>query len=593
MTHPNSPESSTHANFRRDFRQRKREARRLRNTVRRLASQEFTTEPPDINNDEQRFAALGLPGFASFTKALKHDSDGLVIDKSFQSLLNALDEESQAGFEQVILGGAQATPATNCAEVAPRRLVNPLNSYAFQLIGNDSNGARMAPAPAFDSRNTAVDMVERYWMALCRDIPFAQYDSSSLILDACTDLNSLGFANEFGFECTPETIFRGPYQGCFDGPHVSQFLLQDFNFGNQPIDQRQLFPQPGLDYMTDLQTWLDVNNGTIDPTNSDTLVGTRYITTLRDAGQWVHVDFPHQSSLWATIILLGKMAAITAAIPYVKCPGETRDFSDLMTTADAFGSLGGPDITITSGLAAVYGLKHAWFQKWCVHRRLRPEVYAQRLELFRRGTLGDFGGDRFRELFGAGADVWASTTVLERILEHNRLQNSQFGRGDAEQGTYLLPMGFPEGSPTHPSYPGGHSAFIAAGATIAKALFEDSVIDEPQVPNEDGSSLVPLSDAPVLTVHGELNKLIANVTLFRDGAGMHWRTDGTTSGNAGTIPGTNVETGGNLLGENMAVSMLRDLRLTYREILGDFEFSSITGQSISISSTASSSEDDD
>lgn len=584
----------SHANSRQDFRARRREARRVRNIARNRARDEFILDPPETNDDEQRFADLGLPGFASFTKALKHDeTNGLVIDSSFQSLLDAIDEGTQDAFESVILGGATATPATECEEVAPRRLANPLNAYSFQLIGNDSNGARMAAAPAFASRNTAVDMVERYWMALCRDIPFDQYESSALIQDACDDLNNLDFEAEFGFQCTPENIFRGPYKGCFDGPHVSQFLLQDFVFGNQPIDQRQLFPQPGLDFMTDLPTWLQINNGEVDPTGSDVLVGTRYITTLRDAGQWVHVDFPHQSSLWATIILLGKMAAVSAAIPYIQCPGETRNFADLITTADAFGSLGGPDITITSGLAAVYGLKHAWFQKWCVHRRLRPEVYAQRLELFRRG---EFSMERFMELFGEGAEVWIGenkTTVLDRILDHNRLQNMRFGRADADEGTYLLPMGFPEGSPTHPSYPGGHATFIAAGATIAKALFEDTIISSPQVPNANGSDLVFLPNPPVLTVHGELNKLIANVTLFRDGAGMHWRTDGTTSGSGGTVPGTEIATGGNLLGEKMAISMLRDLRLTYREELRKFKFKSITGAQISIDDRFDLSEDDD
>ena len=592
-----SNSSEGHSGSRQDFRKRRREARRVRNVARNLARSEFTTELPETNNDEQRFADLGLPGFASFTKALKHNEDnGLVIDSSFQSLLDALDEGTQEAFENVILGGAKATPANDCSEVAPRRLVNPLNSYSFQLIGNDSNGARMAPAPAFSSRNTAVDMVERYWMALCRDIPFDQYETDPLIQEACDDLNNLDFEAEFGFRCTPQTIFRGPYEGCFVGPHVSQFLLQDFDFGNQPIDQRQRFPQPDLDFMTDLPTWLKINNGEIEKERNDVLIGTRYITTLRDAGQWVHIDFPHQSSLWATIILLGKMAAkVSAGIPYVQCPGETRDFADLITSADAFGSLGGPDITITSGLAAVYGLKHAWFQKWCVHRRLRPEVYAQRLELFRRG---EFSEQQFIDLFGAGAEVWIGsnkTSVLDRILYHNKMQNQRFGRGTSEdkEGTYLLPMGFPEGSPTHPSYPGGHSAFIAAGATIAKAVFKDTVISSPQVPNADGSELVCLRNPPMITVHGELNKLIANVTLFRDGAGMHWRTDGTTSGSKGIIPGTDIATGGNLLGEKLAVSMLRDLRLTYREELGNFDFNSITGMPISISSSFPPTEDDD
>ncbi|MEM9566925.1 MAG: phosphatidic acid phosphatase, partial [Cyanobacteria bacterium P01_E01_bin.34] len=310
----------------RDLPVRREAVKDLRDRVRDDAFAAFDVNIPLVNDDEKRFEELGLPGFASFTKALRHNPDnGLVETSSFASLLAAIDAGTQTAFETVLLGGGD------------RLLANPLNAYSFQLIGNDSNGARMAPAPAFDSRNTAVDMVERYWMALCRDVRFDQYDSSPLITAACDDLNQLGFEREFGFCCTPQTIFRGPYDGCDIGPHVSQFLLKDFLFGNQPIQQQQLYPQEGLDYLTDLDTWNRVNNGDIDPTGSDTLVGTRYISTLRDAGQWVHVDFPHQSSLWATILLLGQQAMLTAASPYA---------NGSITTSEAFGSLGGPDITI-------------------------------------------------------------------------------------------------------------------------------------------------------------------------------------------------------------------------------------------------------
>lgn len=548
----------------RDFQGRRQKAQDVRKCTAQAAFSAFQTEEPETNGDRKRFENTSLEvnkcnmdlfGFASFTKTLKHNDIGLVERDSFASLLRAIAQGTQQEFEKVILGGQK------------RLLVNPLNAYSFQLIGNDSQGARMAPAPAFGSRNIAVDMVERYWMALCRDVRFDQYEKSPLIQEACDDLNQIGFADEFGFEVTPKTIFRGPYEGCNVGPHVSQFLLKDFNFGNQPIRQLSLYPREGLDYMTDFDSWKLVNNGDINPTGFDILDGTRYLTTLRDAGQWVHIDFPHQSSLWATIILLGERAMTSKAIPYSQSPRDEKP----ITKSVPFGSLGGPDITVNSALAAVYGLKHAWFQKWCVHLRLRPEVYAQRLELFRRGILGQPFDTTFNQLFDKGAEVFQKTQVLDRICEHNALQNIKFSRGDKE-GTWLLPMAFPEGSPAHPAYPGGHSAFIAAGATIAKAFFKDDPIASPVVPTADGQGLTAYTGGDTLTVHGELNKLIANVTLFRDGAGMHWRTDGTTSG----CPGTSVATGGNLLGEKMAISMLRDIKETYREEVGTFCFKGIT-----------------
>ncbi|MEA5465219.1 hypothetical protein [Leptothoe sp. PORK10 BA2] len=548
-----------------DYEARRTEAADLRDQQRDAAANEFNVTSAPVNGDEVRFKNIGLPGFASFTKSLTHNANGLVDPSSFQSLLDALQVGTQEALEQVQLGGGK------------RQLVNPLNAFSFELIGNDSNGARMAAAPTFDSRSTAIDMVERYWMALCRDIPFDQYANSGLIQAACDDLNALGFDEQFGFVCTPQTVFRAPYEGCDVGPHVSQFLLQDFNFGNQPIRQQQRYPRPGVDYMTDLNSWNQVNNGDIDPSGTDILDGSRYITTMRDAGQWVHIDLPHQAGLWATLMLLGQKAAASKAIPY----GVD------ITTSVPFGSLGAPDISIQAGMAGVYALKHAWFQKWCLHRRLRPEVYAQRLELFRSGLLGGHAdtpcnNEKFNELFGAGADVWRHTEVLDRIYEHNRQQNIAQNRCD-RNGSWLLPMAFPEGSPTHPAYPGGHSAFAAASATVAKAYFADGLFPNPKVPVEGGSKLVDYhTKGEPLTIHGELNKLISNVTLFRDGAGMHWRTDGTLSGrNAGHgRPGTGIETGGNLLGERLAISMLRDTRYTYRETVGTFEFQSITGNPV-------------
>ncbi|PSN76968.1 phosphatidic acid phosphatase, partial [filamentous cyanobacterium CCP4] len=323
----------------RDFEARRNEARALRDQKRDKAFDEFSLDSPATNCDEERFEQIGLPGFASFTKALVHDDKGLVDPASLRSLLDALQVGTQEALERVQLGGGE------------RRLVNPLNAFSYQAIGNDSNGARMAAAPAFASRSTAIDMVERYWMALCRDVPFDQYANSGLIQAACDDLNALGFEDQFGFFCTPQTLFRGPYAGCAVGPHVSQFLLQDFNFGNQPIRQQQRYPRPGLDYMTDLDTWNRVNNGDIDPNGTDIVDGTRYITTLRDAGQWVHIDLPHQAGLWATLMLLGQKATLSDAVPY----GKDREGRDkAITTADGFGSLGGPDISIQAGLAGVF-----------------------------------------------------------------------------------------------------------------------------------------------------------------------------------------------------------------------------------------------
>ncbi len=135
----------------------------------------------------------------------------------------------------------------------------------------------------------------------------------------------------------------------------------------------------------------------------------------------------------------------------------------------------------------------------------------------------------------------------------------------SKHGTYLLPMAFPEGSPTHPAYPAGHAGISGACATILKAFFnEDFVIPNPVVASADGLSLVPY-EGPPLTVGGELNKLAANITLGPDIAGVHWRSD--------SIEGIN-------LGEQVAIGALRDIRATFHEPFEGFRLTKFDGTSI-------------
>ena len=99
----------------------------------------------------------------------------------------------------------------------------------------------------------------------------------------------------------------------------------------------------------------------------------------------------------------------------------------------------------------------------------------------------------------------------------------------SKNGSYLLPMAFPEGSPTHPSYGAGHATVAGACVTVLKAFFDESfVIPNPVEASRDGLSLQPYSGTP-LTVGGELNKLASNVATGRNIAGVHWRSDAIES----------------------------------------------------------------
>jgi hypothetical protein len=122
----------------------------------------------------------------------------------------------------------------------------------------------------------------------------------------------------------------------------------------------------------------------------------------------------------------------------------------------------------------------------------------------------------------------------------------------AKTGTALLPMAYAEGSPNHPSYASGHATVAGAAVTMLKWLFDgDQPIKNPVVPNpnDGGQSLIPYN-GPALTVGGELNKIVSNVSQGRNIAGVHWRSDAFQA---------------NLLGEETALTILRDIRRTTAE----------------------------
>ena len=101
------------------------------------------------------------------------------------------------------------------------------------------------------------------------------------------------------------------------------------------------------------------------------------------------------------------------------------------------------------------------------------------------------------------------------------------------------------------------------------ATNESFVIPKPVVASDDGQSVVSYngSDAGQITVGGELNKLANNVALGRDVAGVHWRSDAEQA---------------LLLGEAVAISILRDQRSTFNEPFSGFTFSKFDGTTITV-----------
>jgi membrane-associated phospholipid phosphatase len=505
-----------------------------------------------INNDESTY-----PDFrGNFSKTLKHDANGMVTRASYLSLLNALNSRNPADFQSILVG-RENDPQRN-------RLVSPQAAFAFELSGLDGNANRINPAPGFASAVTEAEMAELYWYSVTRDVPFIEYETRPIIRRAADDLNTFArkdiFPRNSSGDVTPQTIFRGTQPdanftgvapaGALVGPFVSQFLLLPFMIGQKVVDQRypNLVRGGANQYMTEYQEALAIQRGFDPNANGNAtsfLPNQKFISSMRDLSEWVHRDYPLQAGLHALSVVFGfgDDNAFDQSLPYLRVNSATQQ---------GFVNFGLPDISHLVVHAPRQALTGAWFQKWATHRRLRPEAYGIRINRQVTGAVN----------YGIGAQLLGSEAYQRAVDEVRRL--NQTPGSNANDG--LLPMGFPEGCPAHPAYPGGHSSFAAAGATVLKAFVnEDYVIPNPMQPNRNGSQLQPWTGAP-LTIGGELNKLVANVTHARDGAGMHWRTDGI----------------GNLIGEAVAIALLRDYSRTYNEEISGLTLRKFNGQRIRI-----------
>ncbi len=469
------------------------------------------TIPKPINNgDEQRYPEL----FSCFTKGLPHNQFAEVEKQAFQSLLNAFKTGKTEDFDAIPLGGQTL-------------LANPQAALALQLDGADSHHLSMKPAPAFASEEQAAEMAELYWQALCRDIPASLFGKEKLSIAAIKDLSRF----ERFKEVNASTLFRGETEGDSTGPYFSQFLWKTIPYGAHEILQKYNSPRIDENFMVDPEICLQIQNGAIAQEEMQFSTSTRYIRTGRDIGEWVHIDYPYQGFLNAALILLSYG---DSALPLDHPYRDSNNQSGAVT-------LGGPDILSMVAHASNCALKAAWYQKWLVHRRLRPEAFALYVH-------NHVSGRR-------------SYPLHEKLLQSEAIRQIR-----SKTGFCTLPMAYPEGCPTHPSYPAGHSVIAGACMTILKAYFyEEFIIPEPVESYDNGFTLKEYR-GPDLTVGGELNKLASNIALGRDFAGLHWRSD-------------SVE--GLKLGEDVAIGLLQDRKATYNENF-TYQFTRIDGTKVII-----------
>jgi hypothetical protein len=472
---------------------------------------------PDIasNGDDARYPAR----WASHTKAMPHNDVGEVDGAAYDTYLRAIRTGDAAVFEQIPLDGYV-------------KLANPQAAFAIDLLGPDAATLALAAPPRFNSAEQASELAEMYWHALLRDVPFDDYESHPLVREALSELSSLSDFRgpKDGGKVTPSTLFRGPSAGGRRGSYISQFLLRDVPLSPIRTPHKIRTATPGRDFLTGVNEFLAIQNGQIAGVNVFE-EGPRYIRTGRDLAEYVHRDFTYQAGLCACLMLLKMSAPLDGGIPY-----------QYSITQGGFVTFGASDIFHLVSTVANGALKATWYQKWLVHRRGRPEEIAGRLHFH----LAD------------GREV----PLHREILEADVVQRTK-----AHTGSFLLPQAYPEGTPTHPSYPAGHAVIAGACSTVLKACFNDTwVLPNNVRPNRDGTAVEPYRGAE-LTVGGELDKLAENVALGRDFAGVHWRSDGIE---------------GIRLGEAYAIAFLREMKLTASEFFHGFSLTKYDGTRINV-----------
>jgi hypothetical protein len=477
------------------------------------AQLEKTASASASNGDEDRYCDRR----ASFSKTMPHNDLGEVDPAAYRQWLTILASGDPALFDRV-----PRDPH------AVERLNDPLAAYATDLIGPDATALSLSPPPAFASQAAAAEMVELYWLALMRDLPFRDYAFDPAIATAVADLDRAGFG-----PVDASTLFRGVAMGDRRGPFVSQFLWHDIPYGLKTVDQRFPVPAPGQDFLTQFDEWLACQRGARATAIPRVQAEPRYIANYRALIEYVHRDFSFQAFMDAALIALrmGGDGALSPTNPY---RGSRTQFGDI--------TFGNKNLLSMLAQVSLLAQKVSYYQKWQVHRRARPESFGGRIDVHLSGRKS--------------YDI------------HLAVLNSEgLARVKATTGSWLLPLAYAEGCPTHPSYPAAHAVNAGACATVLKAfLDEDYQIPQPVEASADGTRLVPWRGESLL-LGGEIDKLASNIALARDAAGVHFRSD-------------SVE--GLKLGEAVAIGLLADYSRTYTERFDGFVLTRFDGSKVHI-----------
>jgi hypothetical protein len=398
------------------------------------------------NGDDERYAADYYLG--SYAKGLPHDDRGRVDPAAYLTYLAALRTGALEPLSRIAAPVLLGIIAATC-------------DLGYEYEGDDATLFDVPPPPALESERTAADMIEAYWMARARDVPFARYADNPTIAAACAELAT-----------TPDRIFRAPGPAS-TGPYLSQFFYADLLRPPGPHAPHVApFAIPGRDYLTTRDTLIAMQRGPTDVPAERTTTA-RYVSTLRDLADYISRPFD----------LIGNTAALLASFP----ADAQQPYFDAI------------EMNALSSRAQVIAGNAVYFQKFMVHRRARPEAVALLVDRVRSGE---------------------KLPLPPGLLHSAAVDATMRANGNA-----LLPQAYPTGCPPHPSYPAAHAIISSANITIFKAFMKgETVFPETVEPNDDGTALVDQTHS-ALTIGGELDKLATNYAFGRSAAGVHFRAD--------------------------------------------------------------------
>jgi hypothetical protein len=432
---------------------------------------------------------------------------------------------------------------------ATRKIENLTAGLNYNLSGVDSSSLvslkqKLMP----DSENMMFEMAEVYSQSLLRNVNFYDIEQGNNTIST----RHIGYLNGFTVKSAPtndmgsitnKTLYRGSQIGCTVGPYISQYLYLPLKYGSLDIEQKYT-SELDKDSTSSLIEWKLIQEGGFTASTIETTPN-RYVNNGLVLGSIVKSDPLFMFYYNASLISLQN--------------GIGTEYKGSKNNSPWI-SGGPPSVFESLASVSVEALQAAWFQKYS-NLTIRPEVLAQRLH-----TIQTSSGDSNLVMNTPGYSFMKNYTnnQLSELLNEVRTENTS--------GTNLLKLHYEQGSPTHPSQPAGHSIVAGACVTVLKAML-DTVDTSSNHPSSklwpssvkhsiDGTSLVDYTgDVSELTINGELNKLANNISLGRNWAGVHFRTDADLE-----------------LGEMVGIAHLIDKCLTYHESHIDSNFNGFTLQ---------------